>query len=259
MDSEYFSSTWAKCPRFENIHYSTYERYDNYHTDGFEDHEYEVPPKIFTKKQSWSKKKNGFLEQLYDETIVVMKKLALLPQYHDKVTEIDLLKETYTDESSTDCPKRVSMFLPLVHIRTEHSSEAALLNCQDCRLIINIAKRRFKPGDHLPGYEKHYHYFHFGQRVVDVTNDTMMVVVGETYKFVYVISQESVMEDVNGYNPILPFKRAIEYVSKTRTKKALNFEAVEECAKMANYVESYAERVHLVYSREPPFFMVGDD
>ena len=81
------------------------------------------------------------------------------------------------------------------------------------------------------------HYFHFGQKVVDITTSTHAVVVGETFEYAYLLTHESLVTDVNHHSPLLPIKRRIEYLNKCSCEKVLNYVAVEECAKMADYVE----------------------
>lgn len=219
-------------PRYNNIHKA--EGYDLVFTEFDENPEYvQKKLKVLYKKNQYHKFDDSEVIELYDETVVMMKKVPIKVEYHNLVDVFDILKTTKTEDN-----KKAFVFQPVVKIRGDFDNEMIVLNSNDCRLIMAIAKKNFGPGDRLertPSQQEHY--FHFGQKVVDITTSTHAVVVGETMEYAYLLSHESLCTDVNNHTPLLPIKRPIQYLDKVHARKALNYVAVEECAKMADYVE----------------------
>ena len=220
-------------PRYNNIHLArgNVGPYDEYNHDP--DAQRRVM-RVLRRKDRYNEYADRQLVELYDETVVMMKKAEIKAEYRGLVNEFPNLRDTVVDDTNTTA----SVFQPCVNVRGDYDNEMIVLNSSDCRLIMKIAKSNFSPGDRLARTPSHQeHYFHFGEKVVDITTSTHGVVIGETWEYAYLLTHESLATDVNHHSPLLPIKRRIEYLDKGAFDKVLNYTAVEECAKMADYVE----------------------
>ena len=201
-----------------------------------------------TNKGKWAFKDDMTLVEFEDGTEAIKMSLGIRQVYHSRCHHFEDLRLTTTG-AVTSTPT-TGVLLPTIHILDHDHPDCLMLSPEDCQMIVKVAKNDFGPSKDLSDVPGHKHYFFFGQRVYDIGSERSVVVVGETFTHAYVLCHQSICQDVNNNMPIVPLKRDIRYLAKTRGGLALSYHVVRECARMAEYTVDFPQyRIHRFLSR----------
>ena len=105
-------------------------------------------------------------------------------------------------------------------------------------MIEEVAGKDFRKGDTNECCDGKCRYkFNFGQRLVDNKNGGVVIIVGETCQYVYVLEHDSSCKDVEEGRCITPLEKPIAEVGTIAMKKALNYRVIKECAAVCEFVD----------------------
>lgn len=195
-----------------------------------------VKPFYENTKHTWNRIKDGQYLKFNDHTSAIMTKLDLRPLFcsTDLVKAIHTLKTTCTNINS---PTTVSVVAPAIEYGCD-CGEHHLLRCVDCKMIEEVAGKDFRKGDLNDCCDrKCKHKFNFGQKLVDQKNGGMVIIVGETCQYVYVLEHDSYCKNMEDGRCITPLEKPISDVTTIAMKKGLNFRVIKECAAFHEFVE----------------------
>lgn len=198
---------------------------------------------VYHDKVNWKCLNDNHKFLFNDSLVAVLKRVVLRDTYKSRhvVESIDDLKYVSTDVES---PCTVSVIQPYMVIPTYGKDVYNLLDSSDCANIVKVAKFDFTTGDNIIGDNFNTKYsFSFGQRAEDTQTKEIVVLVGQTRKFAYILSESSITRDGRMQIAFKPRQRNLKFLKMVfPLHKALNFTVVQECAKMEEYIIQFSER-----------------